>query len=112
MIFSNVAFLAISPMMLGILEVLAHLAAIKMFNRKRFYSPGLVTAALELLPMGIYTIVYAVLHSLMQPMLWLYSFIYMLAGLLLAQQVVVRMSGMKYTDFLKNVRATLFTNQK
>ena len=38
--------------------------------------------------------------ALMKPMWWLYSFLYMLFGLLMAQQIVVRTSGMKYSDFL------------
>jgi len=110
--FSNVAWLIMAPMMLGILEVVAHLAAIKMFKLKRFYSPGLVTAVVVLLPISIYTIVYAAQHNLMPPVSWLFSFIYMAIGLLSAQQIVVRTSGMKYTEFLKNVRGTLFANRK
>jgi hypothetical protein len=42
----------------------------------------------------------------MQPLYWLYAILYMQVGLMLAQQIVVRMMGMKYTDFLKNVRST------
>jgi hypothetical protein len=31
----------------------------------------------------------------------------MLLGLVVAQQIVIRMSGVKYTDFLKSVQAAL-----
>ena len=112
LLFPNVAWLSMAPMMLGFLEVVAHLAAIKIFKLKRFYSPGLVTSVVVLLPISIYTVVYVVQNNLMQPISWLYSLVFMAIGLLLAQQIVVRMSGMKYTDFLKNVRATIFANQK
>ncbi|MFC5835301.1 HXXEE domain-containing protein [Nonomuraea insulae] len=59
----NVAFLAIAPMMLGILEAVAHTAAIKMFGLKRFYSPGLATAGLVLLPLSLFTIIHAHAHA-------------------------------------------------
>ncbi|MDD4169492.1 MAG: HXXEE domain-containing protein [Desulfotomaculaceae bacterium] len=110
--FPKVAFLSIAPMMLGILEVVAHLGMIKMFNLKRFYSPGLLTSVVVLLPISVYTIAYAAQNNLMHPVSWLYSFIYMVIGLMSAQQIVVRTSGVKYTDFLKNVRATIFPKKK
>lgn len=43
----------------------------------------------------------------MQPI----SFLYMLIGLLLAQQIVVRSSGMKYSDFLKNAQSAVFAKR-
>jgi hypothetical protein len=112
LIFSNVVWLTVVPMMAGILEVVAHFAAIKMFKLKRFYSPGLVTAVFVLLPISLYTIIYVVQNNLMQPVSWLYSFAFMLIGLMLAQQIVVRSSGMKYTEFLKRVRGTIFSKRK
>jgi hypothetical protein len=109
--FPNVTFLLLAPIIIGILEVTAHLAAIKMFGFKGFYSPGLITAAFVLLPIAIFGIAYSNIHHMVQPIEWLYAFIYVLGSLMLAQQVVVRMSGMKYSDFLKNVRDTLFTKE-
>ena len=106
--FPKVTWLAIAPMLLGIIEVIAHLGAIRMFNLQRFYSPGLVTAVVVMLPISIYTIVYVVQNDLMQPVFWLFSLIYMVIGVLIAQQIVVRMNGMKYSEFLKKVRATIF----
>ena len=85
-----------------------HVAMIKMFHFKRFYSPGLATALVVLLPISIYTFAYVIEHKVMQPNAWLYAFLYMLFGLGVAQQIVIRASGVKYTDFLKNVRAALF----
>lgn len=109
--FPNVAFLAMAPMILAILELFAHLAAIKLSGSKRFYSPGLVSAALVLIPISVYSIVYSAQNNLMSPLSWLYSFLYMLFGLMMAQQIVIRTSGMKYSDFLKNVR-TAFVKKK
>jgi hypothetical protein len=109
--FPNVIFLGMAPMILGILELFAHLAGIKLSGSDRFYSPGLVTAALVLVPISVYSIVYAVQNNLMSSISWLFSFLYMLFGLLMAQQIVVRTSGMKYSDFLKNVRTALFAKK-
>lgn len=100
-----------APMILAILELFAHLAAIKLSGSKRFYSPGLVSAALVLIPISVYSIVYSAQNNLMSPLSWLYSFLYMLFGLMMAQQIVIRTSGMKYSDFLKNVR-TAFVKKK
>ena len=105
--FVNVIWLAIPPILLGLLEAVMHLAAIKMFNLPRFYSPGLVTAVFLMMPISIYTIVYVVENSLMHPLYWLYSLLYMMVELVVAQQIIVRMSGMKYSEFLKNVRAKI-----
>lgn len=110
--FPNVAWLSMAPMMLGIVEVVAHLAAIKMFNLKKFYSPGLVTSVVLLLPISIYAIIYAVQNNLMQPVSWVYSILFILIGVMIAQQIVVRTSGMRYSEFLKNVRGTIFTKRE
>ncbi|EEF59740.1 HXXEE domain-containing protein [Pedosphaera parvula] len=109
--FPHVAWLAMAAMLLGVLEPIAHLAAIKMFQRKHFYSPGLLTAVVLLLPISIYGIAFAVRNDLMRPWDWIWSLLYMATGLAIAQGTVVRMSGLRYTEFLKRVRSTLFAKQ-
>jgi hypothetical protein len=91
--FPHVPFLAMATMMLGILEAVMHVAMIKMFRLKHFYSPGLATAIFVLLPISIYTFAYVIRHHLMQSVSWLFAFLYMLFGLVLAQQIVIRASG-------------------
>lgn len=110
--FPNVPFLAMAAMMLGLMEVVMHLAMIKMFRLPRFYSPGLATALVVLFPISLYTFAYVIRHDLMQPISWLFSFLYMLLGLVIAQQIVIRASGVKYTDFLKKVRTALFEKRE
>lgn len=105
--FPNVIFLAMAAMMLGIMEAIMHVAMIKMFRLRHFYSPGLATALVILLPISLYSFAYTIQHGLMQPMSWLFAFLYMLFGLMVAQQIVIRASGVKYTDFLRNVRSAL-----
>jgi hypothetical protein len=109
--FPNIAWLAMPAMLLGILEAIAHLAMIKMFRLKRFYSPGLATAAVVLLPISIYGLSFAVQNHLIRPSEWVWSFLYMAVGFVIAQATVVRMSGLKYFEFLKRVRSTLFGKQ-
>jgi hypothetical protein len=102
----QVAFLAMAPMMLGVLEAIEHVGVIKAFRLKRFYSPGMVTAVFVLLPISVFSITYAIENDLVHPSaLWLLSFLYMFVAFVAAQQIVVRSSGVKYADFLKNVRA-------
>lgn len=106
--FPQTSWLAMTVMILGVLEFVVHTAAIKLFRLKHFYSPGLVTATVLMLPISLYTIGYVVRHDLMHPAYWLLSFAYLAAGLMVAQRIVVRASGMKYSAFLKNVRAAVF----
>ncbi|HEY1473356.1 MAG TPA: HXXEE domain-containing protein [Pseudolabrys sp.] len=110
--FPRVPFLAMAAMMLGVMEAVMHVAMIKMFRLKHFYSPGLATALVLLLPISIYTFDYVIRHNLMQPVSWLFAFLYMLFGLAVAQQIVIRASGVRYSDFLKNVKTALFGSRQ
>lgn len=107
--FPDLTFLALAPILLGFLEVLAHLVASKMYDKSRFYSPGLITAAFVLLPISIYTTFYVINQTLVEPMAWVLALLYMVIGLITAQQYVVRSSGMKYSEFIANVRKTILT---
>jgi len=106
--FPHVIWLAMASMLLGVLEAVAHTAEIKLFRLKHPYSPGLATAIVLLLPIGIFGITYAVRHDVMRPKQWAYSLLCMAAGFAIAQGTVVRMSGLKYTEFLKKVHSVLF----
>jgi uncharacterized protein with HXXEE motif len=109
--FPTVIWLTMASMLLGVFEAVAHTAEIKLFRLKHYYSPGLVTAVFLLLPIWIFGVTYAVRHDLMQPWEWLYSLLYMVVGFAIAQGTVVRMSGMKYSDFLKRVKSTFSAKQ-
>jgi hypothetical protein len=64
-----------------------------------------------LLPISICGIVFAVQHELMRPWEWLWSLFYMVIGFAIAQATVVRMSGLKYVEFLKRVRSVPFAER-
>lgn len=61
-----------------------------------------------MLPISLYAIVYAAQNDLLTNADCLYAFFYMLVGLLFTQQLVVRMSGMPNSEFLRNARRALF----
>lgn len=52
--------------------------------------------------------VYIVVHHIASRLDWVLAFLYMIVGLLIAQRIVINASGIKYLDFLKNVREKLF----
>ncbi len=106
--FPHIVWLAMASMVLGVLEAIAHTAEIKLFRCKHFYSPGLATAMVLLLPIAIFGITYAVRHDLIRPWQWAYSVVYMVIGFAIAQGSVVRMSGLKYSEFLRKVRSVIF----
>lgn len=111
LLFPHVLPLAIAPMLLGLLEVGAHLLAIRM-SPTRYYSPGLVTAVVILMPISLYTLHYIAANTETDFSTWLLAFFYMTAGLMIAQRIVISASAMSYSDFLKNVRARLFSTKK
>jgi hypothetical protein len=96
-----------APMVLGVFELVAHTAGIWMFDRPVPYTPGLATAACLLAPVGVYSIRYAIKNKLMRGIDWMFVFLYMLLSVAIAQQIVVRSTGMSYLEFLKNVRKAL-----
>ncbi|HCS63566.1 MAG TPA: hypothetical protein DIW64_05435 [Cellvibrio sp.] len=110
--FPRIIFLAMAPMMLGILEAIVHVAAIWMFELEIFYSPGMVTAVFVMMPVSIYGITYAVRQYRIPAHVWLISFLYMFGVLMLSQQIVVRASGMEYSEFLRNVHTAIFNGEK
>lgn len=56
--FPRITFLLLAPMLLGVLEPVMHTAMIRMFDLKRPYSPGLLTAVVILLPISVYSLRY------------------------------------------------------
>lgn len=109
--FPHIVWLAMASLVLGVLEAVAHVAMIKILRLKRPYSPGLATAVVLLLPISLFGITYVVQHHLMQPWEWAYALLYMIVGLAIAQGTVVRMSGLKYGEFLKRVKSTFIADK-
>lgn len=107
LIFPKKGFLLMIPMLLGLLEVIGHTAAIWMFNRPVPYTPGLATAALLMFPLSVYGIRYGIKNNLVKPTDFVFSIMSMFAILMISQMIVVESSGMNYLDFLQNIKSTL-----
>lgn len=105
--FPQVIWLCMAPLVLGYVEALAHLLAIRMNSHHRFYSPGMVTAIFVMLPVSIYGTWYLAMDGMIEPIYWLYAALYLFAFVLGGQAMIVKSNGMKYSDFVRAARKNL-----
>jgi hypothetical protein len=105
--FPQVMWLCLAPLVLGYVETLAHLLATRMNARQRFYSPGLVTAVLVMLPISVFGTWHLASHGLAQPLDWLCAAAFLFAIVLCGQASIVKASGMRYADFVRAARRNL-----
>lgn len=107
--FPALIWMSVAPIILGVVETIAHLAATRMNKSKKFYSPGLITAVFVMLPISVYGLWYVVSQQLMVPGInWLWSVLYLFVPVLFGQRAIVTSNGMKYSDFLNNAKNSLF----
>ena len=88
---------------LGIFEGFVHLMAIRLFRLPKFYSPGLVTAELELL-VSIALIVWLEQNNLASATDYIWGAVIMFACFIAMQRTLVWMVGMKYSELPKRLR--------
>ena len=88
-----------STLLIGVIEVLAHLAAARV-NRERFYSPGLVTALAVQLPVACYGFWWLGTQGLIQPVYWLWAALFLLVPLFCLQAAIVRSNGQPWHEFM------------
>lgn len=105
--FPQVIWLAMAPVLLGIFENVAHFGAIKLFKRERFYTPGMATAFFLMLPISTYSLIYVAQNNLMQPLAWLFSFLFIAVVFVTAQATIITLNGMNYFDFIKTARSAI-----
>lgn len=98
LIFSEVHWLALVPAVLGIFESIIHIAGIKIHHLKHFYSPGMITALLFLLPPSIFIIIYAAPGVGWE---WVLTFVYYFAVFICMEFSVWSVFGIKLKDFPK-----------
>lgn len=89
---------------LGIFEGLVHLMGIRIFRLPKFYSPGLVTAELELL-VSIALIVWLEQNNLASATDYVLGFAIMFICFAIMQRAIMMMLGIKYSEVLKRFRA-------
>ena len=88
---------------LGIFEGYVHLMAIRLFRLPKFYSPGLVTAELELL-VSIALIVWLEQNCLATATDYILGFAIMFACFVTMQKTLTMMIGIKYSEIPNCIR--------
>jgi hypothetical protein len=88
---------------LGIFEGYVHLMAIRLFRLPKFYSPGLITAELELL-VSIALIVWLEQNNLASAADYIWGFVIMFACFITMQKTLTMMIGIKYSELPKRLR--------
>ncbi len=89
---------------LGIFEGFVHLMAIRLFRLKKFYSPGMITAILELF-VSIALIVWLEQNNLASATDYIWGVVIMFACFITMQKTLTMMIGAKYSELPKRIRA-------
>lgn len=95
----------------GIFEGFVHLMAIRLFHLKKFYSPGLVTAIMELLT-SVALIVYIEQNNMAAAIDYFAGVGIMILCFVTMQKSLTMMIGFKYSDMPKMVRRQWAKKQK
>ena len=88
---------------LGIFEGFVHLMAIRLFRLPKFYSPGLITAELELL-VSVALIIWLEQSALVSASDYILGAVIMFACFVLMQKSLTMMVGVKYSDLPLQLR--------
>lgn len=102
-VFDNVPLVTMAIATFGIIEGFVHTIGIRLFHTKRFYTPGMVTAWLELVVSGL-MIAYLVANHLGQWYDYLFGPIVMLLCFGTLQKTMTLMVGINYGDMPKMIR--------
>ena len=90
--FPTIIWLVLAPMFLGLIEALMHFVGIKIMKREKFYTPGLVTAWVFLLPVSLYTIYFVLANNLAISLDWLFGLVYFIVCFGAMEVVIMRMT--------------------
>ena len=91
---------------LGIFEGFVHIFGIKLFHRKVPYTPGLLTAELELIT-SIVLFVYLTKNHLATGSDYLFGVLIMVSCFMIMQKTLTMSIGMKYSDLPKKLKKQL-----
>ena len=89
---------------LGIFEGIVHMMGIRIFRLPKFYSPGMVTAELELL-VSVALIVWLEQNDLASATDYVLGFVIMFVCFVIMQKTITMMVGIKYSEVPKRIRA-------
>ncbi len=98
-------------LILGILELPAHISTLRRESRKKKYYPGMVSAFTIVPGVAVWILVYLIMNGLMIHWYWwIFGIIHVLFLFVLCQFLSVRTMGVKYKDFWKGVRGNFRKN--
>ncbi len=107
---SNFIWPVMATMMIGVVELVAHLAAARV-NKKHFYSAGMITAIVVQFPVAVYGFWYLISNSLVRWYYWLIALVFLFVPLLGAQFVIVKSNGVSYGKFWKDAVKSMATRR-
>ena len=99
-------WLVLPAVFLGLWEGFIHIMGIRIFQRKKPYTPGMVTAECECL-LSIFVCYYLAHNDLVQPIYFLFGFLLMAAGFMCMQRVLVHSVGRRYRELPSMMRANI-----
>ncbi len=102
-VFDNVPLVTMAIVTFGFIEGFVHTIGIRLFHTKRFYTPGMVTAWLELVVSGL-MIAYLVANHIGQWYDYLFGPIVMILCFGTLQKTMTLMVGINYGDMPKMIR--------
>ena len=100
-----------ATLLIGCIELFAHLAAARA-NPKRFYSPGLVTAACLQFPIAVFGYGYLFANGLVKGIYWLWAALFLLLPLFGLQALIVRSNGQSWSVFITRASRVLLAKKK
>lgn len=104
--FDNYVIPILVTAFLGIFEGFVHIFGIKLFHRKVPYTPGLLTAELELIT-SIVLFVYLTKNHLATGSDYLFGVLIMVSCFMIMQKTLTMSIGMKYSDLPKKLKKQL-----
>lgn len=101
-------WLLIGPLVLGIIEPIAHLVVAKVNPKSKFYSPGMITAVLFMVPIDTYTIYYLAAQETFAWYYWVIAALLLIVPLIIVQRfIVTRLMKMSYKEFVTNAKNSI-----
>ena len=102
-VFHDVVMITMTVVTFGIIEGCVHTVGIRLFHRKSFYTPGMVTAWLELVVSGL-MLAWLIGNHLGQWYDYVFGPIIMIVFFGTLQKIMTLMVGINYSDMPKMVR--------
>ena len=102
----GMVWLVLPAVFLGLWEGIVHIMGIRIFRRKRPYTPGMVTAECEFV-LSIFVCWYLAHNGLVRPIHFLFGFLLMALGFMCMQRALVHSVGRKYRELPSMIRKKL-----